>query len=219
MESHFLSPLEEKLLTKKDKLLVSDGVLLMKKSKDPLHDINHIITLKENYEEFKKEGETKTEDKIMFHSIVFHDTFKAANPRVSSGFRLIWDEIYEGVGSSKIFGKRANKVGLDKDLIKEVMYTIRKHPLFNFMPRATKEAKLLFDLDELEFWNFERFKKSFNVFQFDLNRHIEATMAYLKHRTNKGFYFEWSRHKFEKNKPNFIEELKKIAHLGKNGLR
>lgn len=219
MISHFLSPLEKEQLTEKDKNLISSGVFLMKNSKDPLHDLNHIVTLKNNYEEFKKEGETKTQNQVMLHSIAFHDAFKAVNPRAKSGLRLIWDEIYEGLGSAKIFQKHANKVKLDRKLTAEVMYTIRKHPLFNFLPRATNEAKLLFDLDELEFWNFDRFKKSFTIFQFDLNRHIEATMAYLKHRTNKGFYFEWSRHKFEKNKPNFIQELRKIAFLGKNGLR
>ncbi len=191
----------------------------MENSKDPLHDINHVFTLKDNYEEFNKDTGIKTEEKVMLHSIVFHDSFKAMNPRAISGIRLVWDEIYEGLGAAKIFRKQAKKVKLDKDLTNKVMYTIRKHPLFNFLPRETKEAKLLFDLDELEFWNFERFKKSFSVFQFDLNRHIEATLAYLKHRTNKGFYFEWSRHKFEKNKPNFIEELKKNARIGKNSFR
>src|SRR5258706_2701954 len=219
MERKFLRSSEEKGLATKDKNLISEGVILMKNSKDPLHDLDHIITLKDNYEEFNKGGEIETNKKVMLYSIVFHDTFKAVNPRATSGIRLVWDELYEGMGSAKIFEGHAKKSELDKGLANEVIYAIRKHPLFNLFPRATKEAKLLFDLDELEFWNFNRFKKSFNVFQFDLNRHIEATLAYLKHRTNKGFYFEWSRHKFEQNKPNFIEELKKIAQLAKHGLR
>ena len=215
----FLTTADSKRLTKKDNIIISNGVGLMEKSKDPLHGLNHIFRLKDSYDEFNKDTGVKTDGGVMLHSIVYHDTFKAANPRAKSGIRLIWDEIYEGLGSSKIFQKEAKNVKLDKDLINQVVYAIRKHSFFNFLPRVTKEAKLLFDLDELEFWNLDRFKKSFSVFQFDINRQIEATLAYLKHRTNKGFYFEWSRHKFEQNKPNFIEELKRVAYISKHGLR
>lgn len=212
MKKHIFSKIDKGQFSQKDNKLIKKGLLLAKNSLDSSHGVAHIKALRDFYLDFRKDNgpKVKTDDRVMAHSIVFHDIYKMQTPRSKGTLGILLEEAYEGLGSAKIFRKHAIKTGLENDLIKKIAYAIRKHSTFNLLPRSTNEAKLLFDLDDLEGFNIDRFKQIFNEFKFSVDTQVKVATNYIAFRSKTGFYYDWSREMFEKRKNKFLEEFFKL---------
>lgn len=199
-------------LSKKDSEIVELGLALLKKTKDKVHGIDHVKALWKSYLAFKKAHPNKVyfDDRVMAQAIVFHDIWKAQADRSKYFFKVLLEEYFEGSWSANIYREHALMLKIDKKIIEKVAYAIKKHSSGNLLPRSTNEAKLLFDLDELEFFKFKRFKKGFQNFKFGVDRQITAAKTYFKMRSKTGFYFDWSNSKFEKRKNKFLQGLNKL---------
>lgn len=216
MSKHLFSKIDSGQFTSKDKKLLIIGANLAGKTSDKAHGINHIKAIRDSYIQFRMDNSPKIvpDDRVMAHSIVFHDIYKMLKVRSKNTIGIIAEEAYEGLGSARIFANKAHSVGLDTKLASNVIYAIRKHSLFNILPRITKEARLLFDLDDLEGLNVDRYKEMFNQFKFDINTQIKIVASYLKMRSKMGFYYDWSRAVFDKKKDKFMEELYQLIKKG-----
>jgi hypothetical protein len=188
----------------KDIKITKIGLKFTQNSLDPVHDLGHLYRMMGSYFQFKKSNENpklNISDRVMVHSIVWHDVWKTLRRQSFKGVKLISDEIYEGIGSMRIFARYAKKLHLDAPLIKKVKYAIRKHATISILPRSTRESRLLNDLDELDFWNVKRLKLGIQNYRY---RYL-AAQKYFKYRLKKAFYYPWTQTKFERK----IRELEK----------
>lgn len=201
-----LTGLDVEGFTSKDLKVLSVGEEIAKKTKDKFHGIAHIKTLLEDYKKFKKDNSSiGTDDKVVAHSIVYHDSYKAQKTRSKLTLGIILEEMYEGLGSAFIYKKEAQKAKIDPEFLNKVVYAIRKHSIGNILPRATKEAQILFDLDELDSFDPKRYVKASEYLDFSLDTQVRLAISHLKMRTKMGFYFEWTKAEFDKKKNKFIE--------------
>lgn len=206
--------------TQKDRKLVSVGFNMMEQSVDEVHGIPHVLTLAENYVAFRKDTGISADERVLGHTFVFHDTWKALRgPGATEGLPYYYEQVYEGLGSAFIFKREAEKVGLEKDTMSEVFYAIRKHSLVNLLPRLTTAAKIVFDMDELHMWDPERFIGGFEKIRISLNKKIAVAMTMINHRTRTGFYFDWSRNLFEERRKKILEYIDKSRSASKLGGR
>jgi len=212
MKNLFLSKLESNWMTVKDKRILHKGLHLAITSKDIVHGIEHVMTLRDSYLAFKKahSSRIKLDKRVMAQAIVFHDVWKTQARRSEYFLKVLFEEYFEGSRSADIYRGYAYNFNIDRNVIENVSYAITKHSTGTLFPRRTNEAKLLFDLDELEFFNIERFKKGFNNFKFGVDRKLAAAVTYLKLRSKRGFYFDWSHAMFENRKKRFLEGLDKL---------
>lgn len=212
MQKNFFLKFGRHKLNKKDNQIVELGLSLLKKTKDGVHGVDHVKALWKSYLDFKKANPNKMylDDRVMAQAIVFHDIWKAQADRSKYFFKVILEEYFEGSWSADIYREHALMLKIDKKVIEKVVYAIKKHSTGNLLPRSTNEAKLLFDLDELEFFKFRRFKKGFENFKFGVDRQVAAAKSYFRMRSKKGFYFDWSHEKFEKRKNKFLNGLNKL---------
>ncbi|MFI5240839.1 MAG: hypothetical protein ACHQUA_00180 [Microgenomates group bacterium] len=195
--------------TKADLKLIEIGLNLMSKSKDATHDLLHTSRTWTDLVKFKSDSmndRIRVDYRAVTHALIHHDIYKAGLKRSTHGINLLTEELVEGYQSMKIFERHANQVDLDKKTKETAMAAIRDHGLIH-LPRFLNESKLLFDLDELDFWNLHRFRTGLNFFNYDVGRQINTAMAYLDFRTKNGFYFEWSKQQFDERKKSFLQEF------------
>ena len=197
-----------------------EGIEMMAKSFDGLHDDKHVLRIISDLDQFLNEARELERRQINFEvlllSICWHDIWRAQRFPMSI-ILLMFDLLWEGIKSMNMFSKRAVEVNLDESTIRQVRYSIRKHVGFQFLPRKTIESRILRDLDDLEGWSLERLeaaKQKYLIFgKIDL-RLLRATKLYFDHFMIKdlaaSFYFEWSRAEFAKRKAVYIEEANKI---------
>lgn len=212
MKKDFFENIKNIKLNKKEKKVINLGLSVLAKTKDAIHGLEHVKSLADSYTKFKKDNPSKLflDDSVMAQAIVFHDVWKAQAERSKYLLKVLYEEYFEGTKSANIYREHALMLKIDKDIIEKVSYAIKKHSTGTLLPRRTNEAKLLFDLDELEFFDFDRFKNGFKDFKFGVDRQVAAAIAYFKMRSKTGFYFDWSHHIFEKKKNKFLEGLQKL---------
>ena len=194
-------------LSENYKFLREMGLKIMRNSRDPVHDIEHVEALQSNCADFLTETRTKIDSLVMDLAIIFHDTWKAKHRPPKNPFKQVYSELYEGLGSMLIFSNAAAKVNLDAGTTKRVMYAIRKHSTGNIFPRRTTEAKLLWDLDYLEMWNPEKFILGFTT-SFGKNpKLLRLGRLFMKVYANTTIYYDWTRKKVEAVKPEFFRQI------------
>ncbi len=195
-------------------VLFKKGIDRASDSKDPLHDISHLSRMLAMYAHFTSDFSCPEHSpKVVIASIIYHDSFKEfSEPSLHVLGRFMY-EIVEGVRSSAIFTSDADAFGLtNKKFIDEVSYAIRKHSIFNVLPRVTTEAKILYDLDELDFWNADRLIDGLKDNLIKNYLDVNDLFKYFKHRSNEGFYFKWSNKIFEERKAEIIEKLNNFTN-------
>lgn len=187
------------------RLLVDFASDIMKESIDPVHNFEHVNAVLRNYRAFMKnsrEIESIDED-VMMLSIYWHDVWKSK--RLSKNMiGYLYDQFFDGLGSAAMFRKQAKKYNLPLDLIKKVSYTIKKHASLQVLPKLTKESKILWDMDELELFSYERFKKTIKQYSF-LNE--KTALIYLKTIDEGDFYFNWSKNEYRRRKKEFFRKV------------
>ncbi len=193
----------------KDIKLLAKGLDIAKKASDKFHGERHINSLVKNYKRFVKDNKNSinSDERVVTHSIVFHDSYKALTKRSTNTLGIVLEELYEGLGSALIYLDEAQKLKLDPKFVSKVTYAIKKHSIGNLLPRKSVESKILFDLDELDSFEPKRFVNVFEFLKFGFDAQMRAAASHLKLRSKLGFYFDWSMAEFDKKKNKFLEGI------------
>ena len=208
-------------MSRRGKKLALEAIARMKASKDPAHDIHHITKIWEDLNKLRKEHEILKELnwEVVTLAIVWHDVWVAEHI-YESPIGMIWRYLWEGEGSARLFEKRAMEVGLKTEVRKRVVEAIKNHPGVPWVRHRNLEARVLWDLDNLETWSSERLrivKGDFlkKVKSRRAKRRIKLARMYfnkmMKKRTGKRLYFGWTREQFETRKKVFLKEMEKAG--------
>lgn len=202
-------------ITKDALALCDQGIELMEKSIDGLHDHNHVLRIVQNLNDFlANTQELKKEDinfNVLLPAICWHDSWKSMRfPK--NLFHLAYHMYMDGIGSSKLFKKATKNKQIPKKMKKEIAYAIKKHAMLQFRKPKTIEAKLLKDMDKLDEWALERLKEVEKKMLKDLHlnkKTIRLAIFYFKRKMLKTkeskFHFEWSKKEFQKRKQIYID--------------
>lgn len=197
-------------ISKSTILLCKHALEIMRKSKDPLHDHNHVLRMTlflSRILEKKEELKNKIDLEIMMLSIFWHDTWKAKKYSTNP-LKLLINDFYEGLGSAFLFKKEALKAKIDQEVISRVEYCIRKHSNYQLLPTLTHEAKMLKDLDEIELWNQKRIlnpQRKVYIETFMIYKFLRKTFYNL--RFYRKLYFPPLEKDFYKIKLNLLENI------------
>ena len=214
MEASEYSINTEFKLTPKEETMIRLGLDRMKNSEDPEHGLDHLSRMFEMEDEFanhplNSKFMRKINRSTVQLSIAWHDTWKSRREPAIKGIKIFLDEIAEGLGSMFLFSTEAQKVGLDPIVTKDAMYAIRKHSVFNLLPRFSLDSQLLYDLDVLEMYDPLRYISKMKALKYGKPTIEGLANRLISHRDYVGFYFDWTKNKFEENKKIFLTKLQK----------
>jgi hypothetical protein len=143
-------------------------------------------------------------------------------------FKLLYENIYDGKGSEKMFRAYAKEIRLRIELLEPIAYCIRSHssvsslfPKSRVITNTAKlrrigviEARVLRDLDALEVWNIDRFDSVINSFEYVTAPLLKVAVWWFKNITLKSdenrFNFSWSKTEFKHRLRLVIEHCIKI---------
>ena len=113
------------------KKVCEDGINEMKKSKDPAHDDVHVFDVLGILDLFLQNSqEIDTEDidfRILLPSIFWHDVWKSRRCQTKNLLKFQFEQIWDGIGSAKIFKAYSKNIELSKHNIEEILFAIRYH--------------------------------------------------------------------------------------------
>jgi hypothetical protein len=197
--------------------LIDEATLIMSKSKDILHDKGHVKRMINDWNVLLGKIDEEVNCEVVVLAICWHDTW-LATVNLPGVLGTMIEYVYEGIGSMLMFNRAAKRVDLDQKTRRAVAYTIKNHPGLPTSRHKTIEAKILWDIDNLETWSWERL-----VGMYEENKSNKKMIAMaktyfevvMKKRTSDRLYFEWSRKEFDMRKETFLE---KIRQYEKDGL-
>lgn len=197
-----------------------EGIEMMAESLDPFHTEKHIFRILDILDSFLRENDQVLKSQIDFEvlltAICWHDVWKSRR-FPAFWLRGAWQAFWEGLGSRRIFVKEARENGLEKEIVKPVRYAIRKHSTFQITSPKTLEAKILKDVDNLEFWSLERLRDV--VHDLEKNNWAPTLLLptakiykYLLRVLNResSLSFEWSKKERDRRRQNYRVELEKL---------
>lgn len=195
--------------------LCNEGIALMRDSLDANHNHEHIEKLLDNLDSFlKSESKLALNYPVLLPAICWHDVWKASRLMGTGKFKLLYENIYDGKGSEKMFRKYAHGIRLRIELLEPIAYCIRSHASFSSLfPQSrvisntaklkrigVTEAQVLRDIDGLEVWNLSRFDSVINSFEYITPPLLKVAVWWFKNITLKSdenrFYFAWSKIEF-----------------------
>ncbi|MCA9385313.1 hypothetical protein KC717_01555 [Candidatus Dojkabacteria bacterium] len=177
------------------------------------------------------EGEnlsSKVDFEVLTLSIIWHDVWKATRTFSPSVIRFWFDQMYEGIGSTKILKKYARDLGYKQEKVKQIALAIRFHPGFEYALPARMwflwnrlkidEAKILRDLDVLEssisIDQLENFKANWfpiickhSQFKKIWSRYYRRGLSMID---DSYFNYEWSKEQYKKHSPAFAVRADEI---------
>lgn len=173
----------------------------MSLSRDPIHDHHHLGRLLKYLTTFLKHHQRRIDFQVLLPAICWHDVWKGQRHTLNP-LKLIYYQIYEGLGSQRIFQAANYRLFNDRRLLKQIGYAIRKHSQVQLFPLTKLEAKILKDLDDLDVLSAPRLKpllaqrhqvhpftralgKAFLQFQLNPAVQSAAQFPWTKHRLNK----------------------------------
>jgi hypothetical protein len=164
-----------------------EGLSIMRRSVDAIHDERHIEDIFTNLDYLiQRLPEVKklvTFDSLLM-AICWHDTWKSTkNPKNPLNF--LYHQFYEGMGSARLFKKKAEEEELKKNTINKTTFIIRKHSFFQFLPTNDIAVKILLDLDDIEMWNVQRIRRAETTF-FINKKGIYKKMEKIFYRARTG---------------------------------
>lgn len=182
---------------------------IMSKSIDPMHDLAHVVRILDSYARYKKDVSNEIhDDDIMLLSICWHDVWKAKrNPGNFAAF--FYDQLAEGIFTSRIFSNYHYNHSTDAKTRREVSYAIRKHSAFQLLPHKTLYSRLLWDLDELDEWNFQRVVDAGdNFFVMRSKKTLKAFRHYMRLENGRSLHTKWAKREFrEHTKEKFFNDI------------
>lgn len=200
--------------------LCKEGLSLMKKSIDPLHRDDHILRMLDSLNSLLKYNPQINKIvnlEVLLPAICWHDTWRSKKFHTNKS-AFLYTTFFDGLGSAKLFRRQARKLMIDKKLIKEVAYTIRKHSAVQLLSLSTTTAKILKELDLLDQWSEERLKiieETFLIPKKLSPRIIKIAKFYFDHymiRTHQSaFYLPWIKKEFKLRKQPYIHQVQRLA--------
>ena len=211
-----------------------DGIALMRKARDPMHAGTHIEELLSYLDTFLTEEQSidpaKLDYSILLPALCWHDVWKSGRTNTSNLLVLKFEQVWDGFGSKRRFFRYARGSSLDRELVKKIGATVYLHaPLFQLFwserrlakaYRHRPEAKILRDLDRLEFWSLSRidhFEREFlDEDSLLLNPKLlrmgrwgyDSFVAKTAH-----FFYSWPRIVYEARKDEFLERFRGLLEL------
>jgi len=196
--------------------MIQTAVDIMKKTRDPLHDQNHIFRIIGDLHRLISNDPSVPWNQVNFEvlllSICWHDVWRSLKRHRNKRTGL-YHWFYEGSGSARMFYRYANRFKLNHLIAKKTAYAIRKHSGFQILPRTTIESKILNDLDRLEEWSFARIKTAIGNSRAFLDvspKLIRLYKFYFDHwmqrSGHKPFYFSWSKKVFPDRRDKFTHQ-------------
>jgi len=222
-------------ITLTDKMLkvCQDGLAQMRQSLDYIHNDTHvedIIGLLDTF--FQSSAEVKPEQvnfNILLPAICWHDIWKARRQQTANLLKFKFEQYWDGVGSTLIFKRYARREKIAKALTKEISFAILHHGslLFNLSKSRRQkyhhaEARLVDDLDSLDFWNMKRLKYAESKYlDQDDKFHNPKLIPIVNWAYNKfseeitSFSFQWSKEEFMKRKDAILKRAKEVIEKNK----
>lgn len=200
--------------------LCKEGLRQMKKSIDPLHQEDHIFRIFDSLNSLLKYSPTikKTVNfEILIPAICWHDTWRSQRFYTSKP-AFLYTTFFDGLGSARLFRRKAEKLLINKKLIRQITYAIRKHSAVQLLPSNTMAAKILWDLDLLDEWSKQRLNSIEDTYlkpQLLSPRVIKIAKFYFDHYMirahESAFYLPWVQNEFELRKEDYISQVQKLT--------
>lgn len=235
----FLSKMQLEEFAQKNKLSLNPIVLklcgrameMMKKSRDVLHDINHIQRMVDFLDGFINSNEnqkfsSQIDFDVLLSSIAWHDTWKYRKHPIR--WYLLNFNNWEEKGASRWFEKAARQLSLDSQYMSRIAHELRNHGDETVVRphKGSLEGKLLWDLDTLDIASLERLEAGrkryleelkptrFKLFLFEL-----AKKRILDKLDENLLCFDWSKKKFVELWPKQRQSIEESVKEYKNLLR
>jgi hypothetical protein len=194
------------------------GLDKMAQSLDPLHDLSHcerlfdaLNLLLSNDANLRHQTINFT---ILLSAICWHDVWKAGHIPKSIP-QLLYDQYRDGPGSSILFKDYSQNTSLRTEERDAILYAIRVHGNFRVLPLATKESKILKDIDNLDQWSLIRVTHASRLLnKRKSKRNQQISMAYLYFyifmalQTKRKYHYTWAKQEFIRRKSVYIAQLK-----------
>jgi len=181
-------------------VFAKEGLAKMRQSLDSIHAESHVENLLGYLNEFlirHKKLKKRLNMESLFLAICWHDVWKSERDPKNL-LQIFWGQIAEGFLASRIFNKEAKKYSVDKKIVAEASYTIRKHNPFQVLRRKSPESKLFNDIDRLDTVNAERFTHS---------RNKKLIRFYISKISKDHFYYSWAREVFREKRGDFLKKF------------
>lgn len=194
------------------------GILFMKRNRDGIHDAAHVFSLLNRLHGFLQSGEKEAQSvniEIMALSVCWHDAWRAGRTP-GSYLMLIFESWWDGWGSFFLFLRETKHAGLDPSSRAGAAYAIRKHAA-TLLPRASKESRLMHDIDILDAFSYARAKRTLEGFLATYRVSMSAAFIrfgasflrwWLKTNTERSLYTEWAKRRFRIISPPFIAAVR-----------
>jgi hypothetical protein len=118
----------------------------------------------------------------------------------------------------RLFTKLAKQFGLEKDIIGPVRYVVRKHSRFQFRRPKTLEARILKDMDNLDFWSFKRVRAAAieaekrGWISPPLIGTVKLYFRLINVINRSRFYFEWTRQEAARRKQIYFDQVRELLN-------
>lgn len=215
--------------------LFNEGIKRMRKSKDPMHAQVHVENVLDNLDLFlDNEKSLKKEDidfNVLLPSIAWHDTWKATRPQTNHLVKYQYEQIWDGIGSARMFKEYIDKNKLDKPVNKKINHEIYKSIYFHsqikdrlsrkkddfYNNELSRETKILRDLDALDMWNMNRLNDAREKYCDKNFVFYDRKMFYIAKWLRESlakrimyFHFDWCRQEYKRRKKTLLKESAKI---------
>jgi hypothetical protein len=134
---------------------------MMAQSRDALHGRPHIERMLQDLvlwlradPDLKIRLQPCAEELVL--AICCHDLWKSQRAPKKGAIYYLWGCVWDGPGSAQIFKQLAQECKLPQTLTRKTIYAIQVHSATQFRPRKTLAAKMLNDLDVLDYLSSER---------------------------------------------------------------
>ena len=210
----------------------NDGLNRMRRSQDPAHGDRHVEDIFALLDAFLRESkEVKKEEidfEVLLAAICWHDIWKARRPMSTNFFKFKFDQYWDGIGSARVFNKYARANNLPMPTVKKIRYAVLRHNSLFFSikkfagNRDHIEARLVDDLDSLEFWSMKRLEYLTSAYLDENNKFYNSRLIPLADWTlNKfaqkvtSFSFRWSAEEFSRRKDAVLKRGQEIMEINK----
>jgi hypothetical protein len=217
-------------LNQQTKKLFDAGLKIMSKSRDLVHEREHVLDILSLLDQLiqneKSIDLSRINLDVLLPAIVWHDVWMAVKPMSSSIPKYIFERLYEGAGSARMFMQQASLIDVDRETCDQIARCVRRHSyLFTnkislrLIKPKRLEIKILQDLDRLDLWTEKRLNQ-FKAAHIDENGrfrdpkmiHIARLIARMAKRLDK-FHFEWSQKEFQRRRKIVVEKGRRLIEV------